>query len=148
MWAEHIKNIRRTPEQEADLAERLRRMHARLDMPIEIVEGPHGVTARRDGNAGVGATRETALRELFDKENRDTVLPPLGDISPVDSCLADAEVIALMNASTAVVQIPDGSVRVEKGGIVGVGISLVDAVCDWCERLAAHLIKPNTESAR
>lgn len=68
--------IRRTPEQEAEVARRLRRMHERFDMPIDMIPTADGFIARRDGNAGCGSTPLEARLDLYDKENKDTVNPP------------------------------------------------------------------------
>ena len=68
--------VRYTSEQRAEIAKRLQRMQDRLDMPTEIIATANGFIARRDGNAGCGSTREEAIHELYDKENKDTVNPP------------------------------------------------------------------------
>jgi hypothetical protein len=68
--------IRYTPEQEAEVARRLSRMHARFDMPIDLIATADGFIARRDGKAGCGLTALEAKLDLYDKENKDTVNPP------------------------------------------------------------------------
>jgi hypothetical protein len=70
-WGE----VKFTPEQRAIIAQRMQRMQDRLDMPTEIVSTSIGYIARRDGNAGCGATPEEAIHQLYDKENKDAVNP-------------------------------------------------------------------------
>ncbi len=68
--------VKFTPEEERIIARRLQRMQDRLDMPTEIIATETGYIARRDGNAGCGATRDEAIHDLYDKENKDTINPP------------------------------------------------------------------------
>jgi hypothetical protein len=70
--------VKHSPEELEEIARRMQRMQDRLDMSTEIIATPAGFIARRDGNVGCGATREEAIRDLYDKENMDAVNPPPG----------------------------------------------------------------------
>lgn len=47
---------------------------------------------------------------------------------------------ALLNAQPHVRELADGSFRVEKAGVVGVGPTIDEATADMAEKLTAHML--------
>ena len=55
--------------------------------------------------------------------------------------MSDEESRELLDAPSRVTQLPGGGVRVEKGGIVGVGKTLAEAAKDWASKFAVVFVQ-------
>lgn len=67
--------VRYTPEEQAEMARRSKRMFDLMDMPAHIEETVDGFIASREGNSATGKTEREAILNLEMIEHYDAVDP-------------------------------------------------------------------------